>query len=688
MDQDYMMDMLSNIDRSTAIRVGVAAAATTTAVVAAGYLLSDPAPIVPPVDLNCQSVEIEPGVRACPLTKEKIIDYLYEDAQTMYEGFQRGLRLSKGGPCLGTRSQEGGPYEWKTYEDVSEQAHAFGSALVNMGLEPNSNTFIGIYAQNCPEWVIVAEGCNMFSMVTVPLYDTYGPEACSYIINHTEVSTVICDRAEKAQHLITTADKTRCLKRIIVIENVTNNNIQAAEEHHIEVVSLSELQEAGRKNLRDHVPPKPDDLAVICYTSGTTGNPKGVMLSHKNVVADVSATFMLSGTVFEANPEQIHISYLPLAHMLERCVHAFLLMNGCRIGFFRGDVRKLMDDIKELKPTLFVTVPRLLNRMYDTINTKVLTTWYKRALFNVALKRKEAALRRGIIRNDTIWDKLVFGKIQAGLGGRVQLVITGSAPLSEKVLNFCRCSFGCPVIEGYGQTEASAGVTINAPGDCVLGQVGCPIPCNHLKLVDVPEMDYYATDGKGEVCVRGSNCFRGYFKDEAKTAETIDADNWVHTGDVGMWLSNGTLKIIDRKKHIFKLAQGEYIAPEKIENVYVRSKFAAQVFVDGNSLQPFIVCIIVPNEHYLEDWAKKQGIEGNLASLCECAKVKEAVLKDITDLGKKSGLKSFEQVRALHLCAEPFSVENGLMTPTMKSKRPALRKHFHDQIERLYTTSA
>ncbi|NXU55272.1 ACSL1 ligase, partial [Turnix velox] len=314
-------------------------------------------------------------------------------------------------------------------------------------------------------------------------------------------------------------------------------------------------------------------------------------------------------------------------------------------------------------------------------------TALKRWMLDFASKRKEAELRSGIVRNNSFWDKVIFRKIQASLGGRVRLMITGAAPVSASVLTFLRTALGCQFYEGYGQTECTAGCSLSLPGDWTAGHVGAPMPCCMIKLVDVQEMNYLASKGEGEVCVKGPNVFSGYLKDPDKTAEALDKDGWLHTGDIGKWLPNGTLKIIDRKKHIFKLAQGEYIAPEKIENVYLRCEALAQVFVHGESLQAFLVAIVVPDPETLRSWAKKKGFEGSYEELCRNKDLKKHILEDMIRVGKDSGLKSFEQVKDLFVHPEMFSIENGLLTPTLKAKRPELRKYFQSQIEELYANA-
>ncbi|KAK7500899.1 hypothetical protein BaRGS_00007779 [Batillaria attramentaria] len=391
----------------------------------------------------------------------------------------------------------------------------------------------------------------------------------------------------------------------------------------------------------------------------------------------------------EIRTDDVMISYLPLAHSYERLLHGVIYASGAQIGFFQGDVRKLMDDIKELQPTLFPCVPRLLNRFYDKVMTGVNSSVIKKFLFSMALSSKEKELKRRIIRKDSMWDKIVFKNVQAALGGRVRLITTGSAPLSPKVLGFLRCIVGCPLLEGYGQTESHAISALQLVGDDTVGTVGPPLSCNAVKLVDIPEMDYYAKDNKGEVCVKGPNVFRGYLKDEEKTREALDKDGWLHTGDVGQWVENGTLKIIDRKKHIFKLSQGEYIAPEKIENVNIQCPLVAQMYVHGDSLQSCLVGVVVPDPDVLPGFAQERfKLSGSFEELCQNPDVKKCILESLTDLGRKSGLTSLEIVKDILVYPELFSVENGLLTPTFKAKRQELAKFFKPQIEDMYRKMA
>ncbi|CAM4497957.1 unnamed protein product [Leuciscus chuanchicus] len=645
---DDVRQYVRSLPTNTLMGMGAFAAITTY------WLATRPKALKPPCDLAMQSVEVpgsEYARRSILLDSDTYITYYYKDARTMYEFFLRGLRVSNNGPCLGSRNTSK-QYKWLSYKEVADRAEFAGSALLHRGHSQSGDKYIGIFAQNRPEWTISELACYTYSLVAVPLYDTLGTEAISYIIDKASISTVICDLAEKARLILDcVSGRKHSVTTIVIMENFDSELTAQAQQNGIEVLSLKELEAIGKVNHKTPIPPKPEDLALICFTSGTTGNPKGAMLTHGNVVSNCSAFIKVTQGLLKLGPQDVLISFLPLAHMFERVVEGVLLVHGGRIGYFQGDIRLLMDDLKTLKPTVFPVVPRLLNRMFDKIFGQA-NTPLKRWLLDFATSRKEAELRSGVVRTDSMWDKLIFSKVQ--------------------------------FYEGYGQTECTAGCTMSLPGDWTAGHVGAPLPCNFVKLVDLAEMNYFAANGEGEVCVKGPNVFQGYLKDPERTLEAVDKDGWLHTGDIGKWLPNGTLKIIDRKKHIFKLAQGEYIAPEKIENIYMRSDPVAQVFVHGDSLQACLVGIVVPDPDFLPGWAKKRGIEGSYTEMCKSKELKNAILEDIIRLGKEAGLKSFEQVRDIALHMEMFSVQNGLLTPTLKAKRTELRSRFREQTDQLY----
>uniref|UniRef100_A0A4W6CHY6 Arachidonate--CoA ligase n=1 Tax=Lates calcarifer TaxID=8187 RepID=A0A4W6CHY6_LATCA len=628
------------------------------------YLNTRPSPVRNPADLKRQTLGIKDGARKTALLEgnNNLISYCYEEAKTIYEVFQRGLKVSGNGPCLGYR-KPGRPYQWLKYKQVSDRAEHLGSGLLHRGLKPNQDTFIGIFAQNRPEWIIGELACYTYSMVAVPLYDTLGPEALVFIIDRAEISTVLCDNQKKAETLLQNREKgqSAALKTIIIMDPFNSELVERGTKCGVDIVSLQ-------------------DVEVMHVEHKLSGDSLLTGFRMNNCFRSVLATITVR---IVPNTQDVSISFLPLAHMFERVVQTVMYGAGARVGFFQGDIRLLPDDMKTLQPTIFPVVPRLLNRVYDKVQSGAKSP-FKKWLLNFAVDRKYSEVKEGIIRNNSIWDKLIFHKVQESLGGRVRVMVTGAAPISPSVLNFLRAALGCQIFEAYGQTECTAGCTFTMPGDATSGHVGTPLPCNIVKLVDVEEMNYFASNGEGEVCIKGRNVFKGYLKDPEKTAEALDKDGWLHTGDIGKWLPSGVLKIIDRKKNIFKLAQGEYIAPEKIENVYVRSGPVAQVFVHGDSLQSCLVAIVVPDPEVLPGFAKSLGCQGSIEDLCKNTEIKKAILSDMIKLGKEAGLKSFEQVKDVYLHPEQFTIENGLLTPTLKAKRAELKALFQSQIDKLY----
>jgi len=353
-------------------------------------------------------------------------------------------------------------------------------------------------------------------------------------------------------------------------------------------------------------------------------------------------------------------------------------------------VKKLFDDIVLLKPTIFASVPRMWNRLYDKVMAAITASGgIKQTLFQTAFEAKAEGLKEGYMTH-AVWDRLVFGAIREKLGGRLRLMFSGSAPLSEAVHTFLRVCFGVPVLEGYGQTESAACITAQHPWDLgTVGHVGYVIPTVEVKLVDVPEMEYKAADKpfpRGELCFRGPIACKGYFKNQSKTDEMIDKHGWYHTGDVASIDDVGRVKIIDRSKNIFKISQGEYIAPEKLENVFVQSQWVAQCFVYGDSLKSVLVAIAVPDFEILTPWAKTQGHKhaDNPKELCKDAGIVKMVLEDMNKKGKENKLRGFELIAEVTLVDTPFAVENDLLTPTFKLKRPQAKKAFLSYIDEMY----
>ncbi|CAD6187804.1 unnamed protein product [Caenorhabditis auriculariae] len=678
-----------------------AAAGLAAALLGSGYLLyqrlKGPDRVALPhgfsLDRQALPVKGQPGVWKSALMNgdDDVIYKFYAEVKTIYDMFIRGKQVSRGRECCGSRTADGLDYDYFSYVEVHEKANRFANALVHeFRCQPGNTTNVGIYARNCPQWLMSALACVGQSMVIVPLYDTLGSDAAAYIVSQAEISVVVVDKIEKARLLIENRGQMPTLKTIVVIESAkfADEDLLMASQRGIRLETFENALDLGARYEFAPNLPKPKDTYIICYTSGTTGTPKGVVLTHGNVVSNISA-FLKLVSLFKPNlldTSQIHISYLPLSHMMEQITHWTMLVTGSRIGYFRGNIQGLTDDMLTLKPTVFPVVPRLLNRLYDVIQAKVKAQgFFARLIYNFAFARKLSQLRRGIISKDTIWDRFVFKKIQAQIGGRVSIMVTGSAPISATVLETCRVATGALIAEGYGQTECTALATFTWLGDPAGGHCGGPAPCSLLKLGDVPELNYFAKDKKGEIRIKGPSVTKGYYNDPERTAELFDEDGFLQTGDIGEMLPNGTIRIIDRKKHIFKLAQGEYVAPEKIENVYVRAPVVQQVYVDGDSLQRWLIAVVVPEAQVLFDWNKSKGRSlRSLEEICADKEAQKYVLSELHAIGKENKLNSIEQVKKVILTTDVFTVENGLLTPTLKAKRPQLRQKYKAHMAKVY----
>ncbi|KAJ3405864.1 Long chain acyl-CoA synthetase 7 peroxisomal, partial [Chytridiales sp. JEL 0842] len=495
----------------------------------------------------------------------------YGHLKTMVDVLEEGLKHNASSPFLGHRpaitdpltgAKVYKPYEWQTYKTVNERRIDFGCGLMKVYKDTlkeaaKEKWFLGIYAINRPEWVIADLAAISFANATVPLYDTLGPDAAEFILTHAQLPVVVTS-IDKVSILLSIAERCPDLKVIISMDSEPANSTfsilqEWAKEKGLVLLTFAHVETLGKQNRIPLQPPKESDPLCISYTSGTTGNPKGAILTHKNMVTMLKAVWM---TDLRILPEDVHLSYLPLAHLYERVTYAACLLFGTKMGFYRGDVALILDDLATLRPTLFISVPRLYNRIHDRILSGVSqASPLVQALFRTALNAKIANYENEGVLTHTVWDTLVFKKIQGLLGGRIRIMASASAPISGDVMRFLMVVFGCPVLEGYGQTESAGGITGRLLGDLDPGHVGGPFTCCEMKLVAVPEMDYRPTDKpfpRGEIWARGPSIFAGYLHDPEKTRETVTEDGWLKTGDIGVIDDRGRLFIVDRKKNIFK----------------------------------------------------------------------------------------------------------------------------------------
>ncbi|KAI9483387.1 MAG: hypothetical protein EXX96DRAFT_558021 [Benjaminiella poitrasii] len=620
---------------------------------------------------------------------DKLVDHP-ENIYTLWDMYLNGYKLAGDSPFMGTRRIENGvakEYVWQSYPEVHKRITNYGKGLIQLGLKRQEA--IGIYSINRPEWTMTELASYRQAFMIVALYDTLGAEAMEYIVNQTNMEFIVLS-ADKLDNIVKLKGQLPSIKTIIVMDgdSLDKTKKEAAEATGLKVYSFREVELLGAPIQEETELAKPEDIATICYTSGTTGVPKGAVLTQAASVAAISGISAVGdkGTFALITKDDVYISYLPLAHVFERAAQGIHLFKGAAIGYYQGDTLKLLDDIAELKPTVFCSVPRLFNRIYDKVLAGVKAKGGVAAhLFNTAFNAKKSNLNKTV--NHWLWDRVVFGNIRQKLGGRLRFILSGSAPVSPDVMDFMRICFSAKVYEGYGQTENFCAGCLTITDDNTSGVVGAPFPCSEIKLVDVPDMDYRSTDKpypRGEICIRGHAVMREYYQTPDKTAETIDQDGWLHTGDIGMFDSANRLMIIDRLKNIFKLSQGEYIAPEKIEGVYQKHELVAQAYIYGDSLQSTLVGVVVPDKDAFKPWVAKTY--PSVENPYESDQVKADLLKILNAYGKQNDLKGFELMRAIYLTNDEFTIDNDLLTPTFKLKRESAKKFFQNEIDAMYAS--
>ena len=598
-------------------------------------------------------------------------------------------------------------FTWISYEDALEKVIAFAKGATLLDFSPHFHSdkdgdfkFLGIYSRNRIEWVLGYLGAHAYSATIVTIYDTLGDIAIEFIINQTQLKTIIIESNVLAKMTrIIKEGKAKTVKNLIVVNGEDDpESMDELKNLGINLYTFEEVCEKGRKEGSDDmiIPPKPDDICTVCYTSGTTGYPKGAMVSHGALLVTSDC---MGHTGYSFQEGDVYLSYLPYAHIMETLIMAVLISGGKPFGIFSGNAAKLVEDAKILKPTIMCAVPRIFQRIYDEIHLNISKQNYiVKNLVTTAMNQKLSQFRKYGVLTHAIWDPLVFKPMRDILGGRMRFMLVGSAPMDPEVMDYLRCALSCEIVEGYGQTENCAGMIISHSWDNVDGHIGGPGYCNEIKLKDVPSLDYHSTDTdpetgawkpRGEICVRGPALFKGYLNDEENTKLAVDDEGWFHSGDVGMILPEhgNAVKIIDRVKNIFKLQQGEYVAPEKLENILEKCKYVEQVFVYGDSLKNYLVAIVVPREKETIEFLNSIGknvSKDNYKDYFDDDVLKKEILGEMEKVGRKNDFKGFEVIKKVYLSKENFNAENDLATPTLKIKRPNAKKYFKEILDKLY----
>lgn len=559
-----------------------------------------------------------------------------------------------------------------SYRELRERVRNFAMGLMSLGLKRGD--MVGLLSENRPEWVISDLAILSIGCVGVPMYPSSTANTIEYIMNDSECKAIIVSNKLQLNKVKKIASNVKSLKNIIVL------NEKDLEEG---VYSFQQILNMGKDNshkLEDKLEEEirktnPDDLATLIYTSGTTGEPKGVMLTHNNFVSNVKAALQ----VIPADQNDIFLSFLPLSHSFERMAGYYTAFSaGCMIVYAES-IDTVAENLKEIKPTIMTSVPRLFERIHGRIMKNVDNSPpTKQKIFYWALDvgKKYAQARRSsklspiLKAKYKLAEKLVFNKIRQATGGRLRFFVSGGAALPKEIGEFFE-AMGILIIEGYGLTESSPVISCNRVDDYKFGTVGKPLPGVEVKIGE-----------DGEILARGPNIMKGYYKNKKATDEAIDKDGWLHTGDIGEFDKQGFLRITDRKKHLFKTSGGKYIAPQQLESLFTRSKFIDQFVLIGDN-KTFLSALITPDFEAIKEYADAHKIVyDRVEDLAHNPEIYKLIEKDIQTLQRN--LASYERIRKFVILDKPFTIEDGELTPTLKVRRKIIEERYAHLIKDIY----
>jgi len=584
------------------------------------------------------------------------------------------------------RRKVDGSYRGISYDRLFRDVEAFALSLRALGFSRGDS--IGIMSENRYEWVVVDLACAVTGIIDVPVFPILTPAQIAYVFNDAEVKGVVCSNAMQVSKILKVAESITALEHIVIMsEEAMARNAAARDRGGVLFSRMIEggalLADTISGQLEELVAQvEPDDVMTIIYTSGTTGNPKGVELTHRNFAANITGC----SRVLEITPDDVVLSYLPLCHSYERTAGYYTCFACGATIAFADSIETVSENLLEVRPTIMTSVPRLFERIKLRVEKGVaVQPASRRRVFHWAMrvglrywraKQTKGGIGPVLAAQRRLADKLVFSKVRARTGGRVRIFVSGGAPLPADVAEFF-FALGMTIIEGYGLTETSPVISVNPIDRPKIGTVGRPLFNVEVRI---------ARDG--EILTRGDHVMRGYHRSPEATAEAVDAEGWLHTGDIGTIDEDGYLMITDRKKHIFVSSGGKNIAPGPIESLLLESRLIEQIMLIGDN-RPYITALIVPDFEALKDVAEVQGIAvGNVGDpdtrrrLIELETVDIAIEADIKRL--QNDLASFERVRRFELLTEPFTVENGLLTPTLKVRRSQALATYADIIETMY----
>ncbi|XP_076837411.1 long-chain-fatty-acid--CoA ligase 3b [Brachyhypopomus gauderio] len=642
-------------------------------------------------------------------SQHQLVSQLHAEMKTLDQVFGYAVQRFPLRHCLGTRevlSEEDeiqpngkifkkvilGEYNWLSYEETFHLAQRFGRGLAALGQKPQQN--IAIICETRAEWIIAAQACFMNNFPLVTLYATLGGPAIAHGLNETKVTHIITSKdllQTRLKEILTDVPR---LQHVILVD--TKPGSWPGLPRGILVHNMASVQELGDTTASRFPQPLPSDIAVIMYTSGSTGIPKGVMISHSNIIAAVTG---MAQRIPGLDENDTYIGYLPLAHVLELSAELVCVSHGCRIGY--SSPQTLSDqsskikkgskgDTSMLKPTLMAAVPEIMDRIYKTVMRRVEEmSRVQRTLFVLAYNYKMEQISRGY--STPLCDWLVFNRVRSLLGGQMRVLLSGGAPLSAATQRFMNICFCCPVGQGYGLTETCGAGTISEVYDFSTGRVGAPLVCCEIMLKNWEEGGYYSNDRpnpRGEILIGGPNVTMGYYENEVKNREDffVDKNNqrWFCTGDIGEVHQDGCVKIIDRKKDLVKLQAGEYVSLGKVEAVLKNCPLIDNICAYAKSDQSYVIGFVVPNQKRLQALAVQKQVCGSWEEICNHPEMEREVIRIITEAALTAKLERFEIPKKIRLSAEAWTPETGLVTDAFKLKRKELKSHYEDDIERMY----
>ena len=566
--------------------------------------------------------------------------------------------------------------EWQTFtfQEVGEQVSDVSHGLAALGITGDDK--VSIISNNSPRWAITDYAILSLAAVNVPVYPTLIPKQIEYILSDADVKVIFTENAVQTKKILEILDEVDLLTHIITMDNDSS-----FEQEY--VITWDELIRRGQTFVENQEfdlksqwkDLTHDDLMTIIYTSGTTGLPKGVMLSHGNLLSNVDAALKR----VRVDTSDRFLSFLPLSHSFERMAGHYLPATAGSAIYYAESIETVADNMGEVHPTVMTSVPRLYEKMYMRVNEAAQQgSALKQKIFAWAIKvgqeysasKKKGRIGGGLRFRYNLAHKLVFSKLHERVGGQLRFFVSGGAPLSPEIGRFFE-SAGILILEGYGLTETSPVISVNEPDNYKIGTVGEPLDNVEVKIAE-----------DGEILTRGPHVMHGYYKNEEATKEAIDEEEWFHTGDVGLLDEDNFLKITDRKKNLIVTSGGKNVAPQPIEGAIINSGFVEQVVLIGDK-RKFVSALIVPSFEALENWAAKEDVDyesrKHLVELEQVYELFESELeKQMEDFAR------YEKVKKFRLLPQEFTIEDGTLTPKLSIKRHVVEKRYEDLINEMY----